>query len=201
MKALTICQPYAELIARGDKRVENREWPTSYRGPLLIHAGKSRTWLEGQTVDELNEEFGRTVEFGAIVAKANLVACLHIDRIERGEYDKTYPWLKGGPHVNGTWCWVLENVERLPAAITWTGAQGLWNCDAFDSTDNPTRPRNTKLTAMPSVHRISSRSSPTRLRLASGRSHATYWRTGCWMPSRKVGRPVTHRPMERVNNE
>lgn len=47
MKALTICQPYAELIARGDKPIENRTWPTHYRGPLLIHAGKSRAWLDG----------------------------------------------------------------------------------------------------------------------------------------------------------
>jgi hypothetical protein len=46
-KALTICQPYAELIARGEKVIENRTWPTSYRGPLLIHAGKSREWLYG----------------------------------------------------------------------------------------------------------------------------------------------------------
>lgn len=34
MKALTIHQPYAELIRRGEKVIENRTWPTSYRGPL-----------------------------------------------------------------------------------------------------------------------------------------------------------------------
>lgn len=126
MKALTICQPYAELIANGAKRVENREWPTNYRGPLMIHAGKSRSWLSGETDDELAAEFGRRVEFGAIVARCNLVACLHIDRIEAGEYKATYPWLDGDPHANGTWCWVLEDVERLPEAIPWKGAQGLW---------------------------------------------------------------------------
>lgn len=126
MKALTICQPYAELIACGKKLVENREWPTNYRGPLMIHAGKSRTWLDGQTEDELEEEFGRRVEFGAIVARSNLVACLHIDRIARGEYDLQFPWLKTHGHANGTWCWVLAEVERLPEAIPWKGAQGLW---------------------------------------------------------------------------
>jgi hypothetical protein len=62
VKALTICQPYAELIARGQKRVENREWPTRYRGPLLIHAGKSREWLSGETDAELEEEFGRIMD-------------------------------------------------------------------------------------------------------------------------------------------
>ncbi len=47
MKALTICQPYAELIMRGVKRVENRTWATRYKGALLIHAGKSREWYQG----------------------------------------------------------------------------------------------------------------------------------------------------------
>jgi hypothetical protein len=41
-KVLTVCQPYAEMIACGHKPVENRVWWTFYRGPLLIHAGKSR---------------------------------------------------------------------------------------------------------------------------------------------------------------
>lgn len=126
MKALTICQPYAELIARGDKRVENRTWPTSYHGPLLIHAGKSRSWLDGETDDELAEEFGRRIEFGAIVATATLVGCFDIDRIERGDYDQKYPWLRSHGHANGPWCWVLENVQRLPNAIPWKGAQGLF---------------------------------------------------------------------------
>jgi hypothetical protein len=127
MKALTICQPYAELIARGDKRVENREWPTNYRGPLMIHAGKSRDWLGGATSYDLWKEFDRKIEFGAIVAKAHLVACLHIDQIEAGKYDEVFPWLREHPHTNGTWCWVLVDVERLAEAIPWRGAQGLWN--------------------------------------------------------------------------
>lgn len=137
MKTLTICQPYAELIARGEKRVENREWPTRYRGPLLIHAGKSRSWLDGETDDELAEEFGRPIEFGAIVARSRLIACLHIDPIKRGDYDKQYPWLKDHPHTNGTWCWVLEDVERLAQAIPWKGAQGLWDCSSPSIMERP----------------------------------------------------------------
>lgn len=130
MKALTICQPYAEAIACGDKRVENREWFTSYRGPLLIHAGKSRSWLDGQTDAELEAEFGRKIEFGAIVARSILVGCFHIDRIQTGEYDGRFPWLKTHAHANGTWCWVLEDVERLPEPIPYKGAQGLWEYSA-----------------------------------------------------------------------
>lgn len=41
MKALSIRQPYAWLIAQGIKDIENRTWVTGYRGPVLIHAGKA----------------------------------------------------------------------------------------------------------------------------------------------------------------
>lgn len=41
MKALSIRQPYAWLIVNGIKDVENRTWTTGYRGPVLIHAGKT----------------------------------------------------------------------------------------------------------------------------------------------------------------
>jgi hypothetical protein len=40
MQALSIKQPWATLIAQGYKKIENRTWVTSYRGPLLIHASK-----------------------------------------------------------------------------------------------------------------------------------------------------------------
>ena len=40
MKALTLTQPWATLVAIGAKRIETRSWATSYRGPLAIHAAK-----------------------------------------------------------------------------------------------------------------------------------------------------------------
>jgi hypothetical protein len=41
LKVLSIQQPWTWLIANGLKDIENRTWDTSYRGPLLLHAGKS----------------------------------------------------------------------------------------------------------------------------------------------------------------
>jgi hypothetical protein len=41
MKALTIKQPWAWAILFAGKDVENRSWSTSYRGPVVIHAGVS----------------------------------------------------------------------------------------------------------------------------------------------------------------
>lgn len=40
MKALSILQPRAWLIANGYKPPENRSWNTNFRGDFLIHAGK-----------------------------------------------------------------------------------------------------------------------------------------------------------------
>jgi len=36
MKALSVKQPWANMIASGQKTIETRKWPTSYRGELLI---------------------------------------------------------------------------------------------------------------------------------------------------------------------
>lgn len=76
MKALTICQPYAELIVRGLKPIENRTWPTSYRGPLLIHAGKSREWMDA---DDLDAYPGMV--FGALVGRVNVVDCVRVEKL------------------------------------------------------------------------------------------------------------------------
>jgi hypothetical protein len=39
-KGLTLLQPWASLIALGVKTIETRSWSTSWRGGLVIHAGK-----------------------------------------------------------------------------------------------------------------------------------------------------------------
>jgi hypothetical protein len=38
MKALSLWQPWATLVALGVKKLETRSWSTTYRGPLAIHA-------------------------------------------------------------------------------------------------------------------------------------------------------------------
>ncbi len=41
MKALTIKQPWAELILKNKKRIEIRKWDTDFRGEFLIHSSKN----------------------------------------------------------------------------------------------------------------------------------------------------------------
>ena len=41
MKCLSVRQPWASMIARGEKTIEVRTWTTKYRGPLVICVSKS----------------------------------------------------------------------------------------------------------------------------------------------------------------
>lgn len=111
MKALTICQPYADLIANGEKWIENRTWPTSYRGPLAIHAGKSRDWL-------MDDDDTTGMVFGAVVAVADLVDCRRLADLTDEQ--------RAHEHAEGPWCFVLTNVRRLDHPVPVRGAQGFW---------------------------------------------------------------------------
>jgi len=54
MKALSIQQPWAYLITRLTKDIENRDWTTPYRGTIAIHAGKTPDltfFPDGKTLD------------------------------------------------------------------------------------------------------------------------------------------------------
>lgn len=128
--ALTVCQPFAELIARGDKPIENRKWFADYRGPVAIHAGKSRGWLEPG-----DESAYPGMAFGAIVAVASLVACLP-RAYTMSPSAATVNWgrwahLVNHEHAEGPWCWVLEDVRRLASPIPCGGALGLWRIPAL----------------------------------------------------------------------
>lgn len=134
MRALTVCQPYAELIACGKKRVENRTWEMKYRGPMLIHAGKSRKFLHG---DNYGIPLAK-MDFGFVVAVADVIECMHISRIEaerkkthemrkRDDFPSHLEFLLRHEHVEGPYCIVLANIRRPPEPIPFKGAQGIFN--------------------------------------------------------------------------
>lgn len=55
MKAITVWQPWASLLASGRKKYETRSWATSYRSPIAIHAAKRPV---RQTIDALVADRG-----------------------------------------------------------------------------------------------------------------------------------------------
>lgn len=126
MKALTIWQPWASLIARGVKQYETRSWPTKYRGPIAIHAAvKDPNKLPGAVKEELEravrELFNaekcqsspwRWLPTGAVIATAELVEVWHIIGIHRipGKINgvQTGADAEGGPYLLA----VLESMSR-----------------------------------------------------------------------------------------
>lgn len=106
MRTLSIRQPWAWLIVHGHKDVENRDWATAYRGPLLIHA--SKTVAKGEYLRqqaEIEHAFGITVPgldalpLGGIVGAVHLVDCLS---------HSSSPWYTGAV------AWVLRHPLELP---------------------------------------------------------------------------------------
>lgn len=105
MKCLSIKQPWAWAIVAGHKDIENRTWPTSYRGPVLIHAGKTDSFdlsdddlagaFEGMNDVTLPEHMDR----GGIIGIAEIVDC--VDCHES-------PWF------DGPYGFVLANARPLP---------------------------------------------------------------------------------------
>ena len=126
MKALTVCNPYPEMILDLTKRVENRTWPTKHRGWVLLHAGKSREWME-------EGDFARypNLAWGAIVGRMEVVGCASLFAIRKGLLDP-HPrlfWVSGHEHVHGPWCWIIDRVQRLRTPVLCSGARGLWDVE------------------------------------------------------------------------
>ena len=123
VRLLTVRQPWATWIVQGLKPTENRTWSTSYRGPLLIHAGLSRAALL-DLPDELRELLpaGELV-YGAIIGSVELYDCVRLDQIPM---DRPMDRWATGP-----WCWLLRNPQPLARPIPWTGRLGLTEVPAM----------------------------------------------------------------------
>ena len=123
IRAITICQPYAELIMLGCKTVENRKWPLK-PGPIVIHAGKSKTWWKTYRNEDgpINRE---QVPYGCVVGVANVIGCAKIDD-DWGQFEN-----HRNHHASGPVCWLLSEVRRVAEVFPATGKQGLWNLQPF----------------------------------------------------------------------
>jgi hypothetical protein len=118
VKTLTIKQPWASLIATGLKDVENRSWKTSYRGPLLIHAGaaydKPGARKAAEILDIHSDSLLDTPQ-SAIIAIVDIIDCV-----------RNYPSPWSCPEE---YQWVLANPVTLDEPIARKGKLGLWTPD------------------------------------------------------------------------
>lgn len=138
MKALSIKQPWAYLIAAGHKDVENRSWSTNYRGRIYIHASKTQDAACGfrsayttllaqygrQRADSIWEAYwksGPLVEgafanervpvFGGIIGEVDIVDCVT---------KSDSPWFEG------PYGFVLANAVMYDKPIPYRGQQGFF---------------------------------------------------------------------------
>jgi len=120
MKALSIHQPWAWAILHAGKTVENRTWSTRYRGPLLVHASKTKASYDREAKFDWLKMYGialpkwEELAVGALVGVVELVDCLPVSQVEQN------PW------VEGPVCWVLMNPRKCESHVVYRGAQGLF---------------------------------------------------------------------------
>lgn len=127
LKALSLWEPWASLVARGVKRHETRHWLTSYRGPIAIHAAKTLD-LAGAPEDLCQSALGqfwqRDRPAGAVVAIGELVAVWPATKVSD---QLTRADLAAGNFTPGRFAWEIANVRALRTPIPLTGRQGLFN--------------------------------------------------------------------------
>lgn len=104
MKAMSLWQPWASLLACGAKQYETRSWATNYRGSIAIHAAKWKPNLHALVygmgliykIDDMiraldehgcfpGEELFEDLPRGCIIATAELVGCHEIEEGFRSE--------------------------------------------------------------------------------------------------------------------
>lgn len=126
--ALSTRQPWAHAIVKGWKDIENRNWNTSYRGPICIHASAfTRSKLEADFDDyrevieigvmpPADHEMARLavedLAFGAIIGVANIV-----------DIRLSHP----SPWFFGRYGFVLAEARMLAEPILVKGALGLFD--------------------------------------------------------------------------
>lgn len=131
IKILTLWEPWATFIAMGHKKWETRSWPTSYRGPLAIHAAKNMTAIKDGTPNRLLEETGLLARgvaifpedyewpLGKIVAVCRVAGCIPTETAKPSSVEGAL-----GNYLPERFAWVLEDVKRVKPLV-FTGMQGL----------------------------------------------------------------------------
>jgi len=142
MKALTLRQPYATLVAIGAKRVETRSWRTRYRGPLAIHAAAtfplqarelcSREPFRSALLAGGYEQVD-SLPLGGVIARCRLVDCLPTSAAAGSDHGELPPaasdeW-EFGDYSPGRFMWLLADVESIEPRPA-RGALGLWEWSA-----------------------------------------------------------------------
>ncbi len=134
MRALTLYQPWATLIAELLKHFETRSWrPQDARigERIAIHAGKvTDAWAKAAPL--ITRSLGtEPLPSGAIVALA-VLASVHRTPRTGGMPEALRDAPQGademefGDYAPGRWIWQITDIQKLPEPVACPGSRTLW---------------------------------------------------------------------------
>jgi hypothetical protein len=131
MKAISLHQPWASLVAYGFKRYETRSWDTAYVGPIAIHAAKQ--WSKAQRdfwqalrarYDGICSVIPGTLPLGAIICVTHVLGTRPTMGLGRDALEDAL-----GDFSWGRFAWALGRPLRLPTPKPCLGRQGFFNVE------------------------------------------------------------------------
>ena len=127
MRAITLHQPYATLIAVGIKTIETRSW-FCRPGELAIHAAKRIMGDDGLHIANVASRvhsFAMCYPRGAVLATCRIDECIPTD-VARDLYPEQIPW---GNFDNGRWAWIIKDVKQLNPQVPCRGFQRFFEVE------------------------------------------------------------------------
>ena len=117
LPALSVRQPWADLIVWGIKDVENRSWPTPFRGRLLIHAGRR---VDREAIARLERRFGVVLPAGYEPRRGVLLGSVEVVDCVDAHPSR---WFQG------PWGFLLRAPRELPRPVPCRGRLGIFHLD------------------------------------------------------------------------
>ena len=135
MKALSIKQPWADLIVSGVKDIENRTWKTNFRGRVYVHASQKEadrpfgfSRFTSEQIHSMNIPlcFYFTYKYSAIIGEVDIVDCVLSHSSIWAEHE-TVKKKDGKEIIVPVWNWVLANPIKYDNPIlNVKGALSFW---------------------------------------------------------------------------
>ncbi len=137
--ALSVRQPWAELLISGRKSIEVRSWGPEYRGGLWLHAGSKSDPL-------LDRHFGLDkLHRGGFIGSIQLVAVVPFTRDRWNQWRPNH--LDPGEYRHGLFAWLMEFPHRFQEFIAAKGQLSLFrpsreNLDRLVYAEDTSGPQN-----------------------------------------------------------
>lgn len=143
IKAVSLWQPWASLVALGAKRFETRSWKLTHRGPLLICSSR---YVSPELIDLAEsppfaaalagvdpfELLGKGLAF-CQVEKIHLITPRFAGDVLDAMAIPRLPEMQFGDFKPGRFAWQLDGVRAIANPFNVRGSQGVFEVDIHES--------------------------------------------------------------------